>query len=199
MEFVIARHRAGAAFLHRRAGLEWFENAYWGLVEINEVSLTVPSHNTPLRHRVAGTYIGGKDDHFRRAYNFPRWLPWGSVDLRHPWNKEIVADGFGQIICHELITTVTAKEYMSQDVAENVLFEAPYILFVLMEALDKVAASNNVKGWTHPPANLRKSKLLSLQIAQGLHKDYQEIAEARSTHVGLLTRDEEPAQRTPRP
>ena len=108
--------------------------------------------------------------------------------LKHPWNKEIMADAFASTICHELITTVTSKGYMAQDIAENVLFEAPYIIFGLLEALDKIAAKNGVKSWkTHPPAELRKSKLLSVQIAQGLHKDYQEMAEERSKHVGLLT------------
>jgi hypothetical protein len=117
--------------------------------------------------------------------------------LRDPWNKEIVADFFASSICEQLITTVTTKGYMSQDIAKNVLFEAPYIIFPLMEALDKFAAADGIKGWTHPPARLRKSKLLSVQISKGLHKDYQELAEERSTHVGLLTRDEEPAPHAP--
>jgi hypothetical protein len=107
--------------------------------------------------------------------------------INNPWNKELVADGFASTICHELITTVVAKGYMSQDTAETVLFEAPYIIFSLMEALDKFAASNHIKCRTHPPASLRKSKLLSLQISQGLHQDYQQMAEERSTHVVLLT------------
>ncbi len=108
--------------------------------------------------------------------------------LKHPWNKEIVADFLAANICNGLITTVTSKGYMAQDIAEDVLFEAPYIIFSLLEALDKFAASNGIKPWeTHPPADLRKSKLLSAQIAQGVHKDYKQMAEERSKHVGLLT------------
>ncbi len=108
-------------------------------------------------------------------------------ELKDDWNQEIVADGFAATICHELIATVTSRGAMTLDLAENVLFEAPYILFVLMEALDKVAASKRLRRWeTHPPADMRRSKLLSVQIAQGLHKDFQDMAEDRSQHMRRL-------------
>ena len=38
--------------------------------------------------------------------------------------------------------------------------------------LDMFAASNDIKSRTRPPVSLKKSKLLSMQIAQGLHQDY---------------------------
>lgn len=109
------------------------------------------------------------------------------LDLKHPWNKEVVADALASNICHGLIQTVTSQGYMAQDIAESVLFEAPYIIFSLMTALDRIAASHGIKEWkTHPPADLRKSKLFSVQVAQGLHRDYQEMAEERSQHVSRL-------------
>jgi hypothetical protein len=108
--------------------------------------------------------------------------------LKYPWNQELTADAFGSTICHELITTVASKGYMLQDLAQDVFFEAPYIIFTLMEALDKIAAAKGIRGWrTHPPAQLRKQKLLSLQIAQGIHKDFQNMAEERSEHIARLT------------
>ena len=77
---------------------------------------------------------------------------------------------------------------MPHDLAESALFEAPYIIFVVLEALDKIAASKGVERWrTHPPADLRRSKLLSAQIAQGLHKDFQDLAEERTRQIRLLT------------
>ena len=108
--------------------------------------------------------------------------------LKEPWNKELVADSFAETICHELICTVTSKGFMAHDAAENVLFEAPYIAFALMEAMDRIAEANGLKHWqTHPPASLRRSKLLGFQIAKKLPEYYQQLADERSTHVGLLT------------
>jgi hypothetical protein len=68
-------------------------------------------------------------------------------------NKELMADAFASSICHELIDTVTSNEHMLQDIAENVFFEAPYIIFTLMEALAEIAAKKGIRDWrTHPPA-----------------------------------------------
>lgn len=107
--------------------------------------------------------------------------------LKHPWNKEFVADHFASIICEGLVSTVTANGDMSQDIAERVLFEAPYIIFPLMESLDKFAAAHGVKGWTHPPASLRRSKLLSLQTTRGLPEYYRDLANERAGHITQLT------------
>ena len=57
-----------------------------------------------------------------------------------------------------------------------------------MEALDKIAASKGIRGWhTHPPAELRKQKLLSFQTtAMRLPRNFQDMAEERSEHISQL-------------
>ena len=110
------------------------------------------------------------------------------TDLQQPWNKELVADALAQKVCHELVDTVASKGHMDTDLAAKLLFEAPYIIFGLMEAMDAIAKASGIGDWkTHPPAELRKSKLLSLQITNKLSGYYQELAEERSRHIGLLT------------
>ena len=137
--------------------------------------------------------IAHEISHIYRSLKFatdPRWKAFlaSRPDIASPWGEEFLADMDASTICGRLIPIVVQKGYMPQDVAEDVLFETPFIVFGLLEAMDKIAAAKGlVSGETHPPARLRRSNLLRFHKVRPVSRCYLDKAAERSLHIDLLT------------
>ncbi|MFN3623502.1 MAG: hypothetical protein ACK4TP_05500 [Hyphomicrobium sp.] len=109
--------------------------------------------------------------------------------------EEFFADEMAGIFCHELIDCLTQQGTPSK-LAERAMFEAPFIIFPILGAVDDLMPKHtNRPRLTHPPPSERTEQHLARLQRSNIDDFYVELARQRIEQMREFTTAEAPPVR----